>query len=111
MRGDQHALAAQYARQNLLHVTGQHPRCGILQALAARRRHVIRAAPEMYPLLAPFLDGRGPRDAGELTVVALVEMRIAYNRDAGLLEFIKDNVERPLGAFQRRCETHVETHP
>ena len=55
VRRHQHALAAQHARQNFLDVIGQHARQRVLQALAAGRRDVIGAAPDVHLLLAPFL--------------------------------------------------------
>ena len=55
VRRDQHPLAAQHRRQNVLAVIGERAGDGVLEALAAGRLDVIAAPPLVDLLLAPFL--------------------------------------------------------
>src|SRR5262245_21564851 len=108
MRGHEHVLAAQHARQNFLDVVRQHARRGILEALAARRRHVIGAPPDLDLLLAPFLARIVLVKAREVTVITLVERQVLDHRDVALAHLLKDEVERTLRTLECRGVTDVE---
>src|SRR5262249_24645429 len=73
-------------------------RQGVLQALAARRRHVIGAAPGMDLLLAEASRRVLLVEAGELAIIALVEGAVADRLESRLTDFLEDQRQRVLGA-------------
>jgi hypothetical protein len=106
---DQHGLAAQHAGQDLGHVVGPDAGAGVLEALAAGRRHVVGAAPDVDLLLAPFLAGVVLVEAGEIAIVTLVERLVADHLEIGLADALEDDqVQRVLGADQVGGEGNIE---
>src|SRR5262249_18444627 len=79
-----------------------------LEALAARRRHVVGAAPDMDLLLAPALARIVLVEAGEIAIVAFVEREVFPGREAGLADLREQQIERMLGAREHRGERDVE---
>jgi hypothetical protein len=92
-------------------VIGQHPRGGVLQALAARRRHVVGPPPDMDLLLAPFRAGVVLVEARQLAVVALVQRHVAMSRQGGLAKLIEDKGAGVLRALQVGGEGDIEGDP
>ena len=89
-------------------VVGPHARQRIFQAFAAGRWDIVRAAPIADLRLAPFLAGFVFVQSRKLTVVALIQGRIAHDRNVGLIKLGEDDVERVLGALQDAGECDVE---
>ena len=83
-------LAAQHMRLHVVQIIGPDARAGVLQALAAGRRDVVGAAPDMHLLLAPFGAGVVLVEAGEVAIVALVERLVADGLQAGLADRVED---------------------
>src|SRR5690606_30265361 len=85
-----------------------HPRAGVAQALAAGRRRVVGAAPDVHLLLAPL----GARvvlvEARQVAIVALVERLVADGFEPALTDGGEDVVAGPLRADERRGEGNVE---
>ena len=73
-----------------------------------RRRHVIRAAPDLHLPLAVLLGGLRLVQALQRAVVALVEPPGVDDRDPHLVELIQRDPERADGAFEDGCVGHVE---
>ncbi len=63
----------------------------------------------MHLLLTPFLAGVVLVEAGQITVIALVQGLIAHDRNAGLAHFGKREIERALRPLQRRCVGDIES--
>src|SRR5262249_29181747 len=108
VRSHEQALAPQHARQNLLDVVGQYARRGVLEALAAWRRNIVGAPPDMNLLLAPFLARIVLIEAGEVAIVALVKRQILDHRNVALAHLLKDEVEGALRTLERRGVADVE---
>src|ERR1035437_5841625 len=104
-------LAAQHARQDFLDVIGQHARGGVAQTLAAGRRDVVGAAPDVHLLLAPFLARVVLVETDQLAVVALVERLVLEHRNFRLAQFLEHQIERALRADQRGVEVNVQLDP
>ncbi|MEH2618899.1 hypothetical protein V1285_003845 [Bradyrhizobium sp. AZCC 1620] len=111
MGGDQRALSAQHAGQDLLHIIGQRARQRILQAFAAGRRHVVGAAPDQHLVLAPFLAGVILVEARQVAVVAFVEREVFRRRQSGLPDLGEHQLQRMLRPCQVRGEGNVERQP
>ena len=77
VRRDQHALAREHIRLDVVHVIGQRAGQRIFQAFAAGRRHIIGAAPDMDLLFAPFLARVVLVEAGQIAIIALVQGLVA----------------------------------
>ena len=105
---DQHTLAAQHVRQDVLAVIGKSARDSVLQALAAGRGHVIAATPQMDLLLAPFLAGVVLVEPAKIAIIALVERLVPMLWQARLRHFGKREGKRMLCAGQRRSVGDVE---
>src|SRR5665811_1372068 len=101
-------LTAQHARQDFLDVIGQHARGGVAQTLAAGRRDVVGAAPDVHLLLAPFLARVVLVETDQLAVVALIERLVLEHGNFGLAQFLQHEVERALRADERGGEGNVE---
>ena len=82
MGGDEHALAAQDVRLDVVDVVGPDAGAGVAERLAAGRRDGVGAAPDVDLLLAPFRARVVLVEAGEIAVVALVERLVAGDRAA-----------------------------
>ena len=108
MRDHHHALAAQHARQDFLHVIRQHARGRVPQAFAARRRDVVGAAPYQHLLVAPFLARIVLVEADEIAIVALVQRLILEDRDFVLAHLGEHQIERALRALERGGEGDIE---
>jgi hypothetical protein len=108
VRRDDDLLAAHDGRQDVEDVVGPDAGAGILQRLAAGRRHVIGTAPDLDLLLAPL----GARivlvEAGEVAIVALVQGKVADRRQIGLAELAEDQLQRVLGAGEFGGEGETE---
>ena len=78
--GDQRRARPGAHRLDLLHCNRATCAPRILQALAARRRHLVGAAPDLHLLLTPFVAGVVLVEAGQIAVVAFVQRQIAGDR-------------------------------
>src|SRR5690606_21548614 len=81
------------------------------QALAAGRRDVVRATPDMHLLLAPPGAGVVLVEAGKIAVVALVQRLVADGFEAALTDAVEDDGAGLLRPDERRGEGDVEAEP
>ena len=89
MRDNQHIFAAQHVRLHVVHVIGPDARTGIAQAFTAGRRNVIRPAPDMHLLFAPFDASVVLVEAGQVAIIALVQGLVADCFKAGLADLFE----------------------
>ena len=108
MRRDKDRLACLDGRQDVLVKVGQHTVGCELERLAARRGHIERAAPHVHLLLAPLLAGVVLVQAGELTVVTLVQGLVLGHREVLLADGLQLDRKRLLRPLQRRRECLVK---
>ncbi len=108
VRGNQDALAAQDGRQHGLAIIGQDPGNRILQAFAARRRHIVGPPPNLHLVLAPSPARIILVEAGQIAVIAFVQGLIGGRCKPGLSEFLEHQVQRRMGAQQSRGEGAVK---
>src|SRR5271169_2927863 len=102
MRRHQNTLAAKNGGENVLTIIGERAGDGVLETFPAGRLDVVTAPPFVNLLLAPFLARIVLVEADEIAVVALVERLIAAFGQAGQAQFGEGQIERMLGADQRR---------
>jgi hypothetical protein len=92
-------MAITMARSEL---PGQGAGRGVLEAFAARRRHIIGPAPDQHLLFAPL----GARivlvEAAEIAIVAFIERDVPDDREIEDAHFLEHQVQRVLGAAQSR---------
>src|SRR5260370_7642210 len=104
MRGDEHALPIQHGRQDVLAIIGKGARDRVLEALAAGRRDVVAAPPDLHLLLAPALTGIILVEAVEIAVVALVERLVGARRQSRLAALFHAHPPRVLRPAQRPAQ-------
>ena len=108
MSRHQRALAPHDTRQNLLNVVRQHAGRGVAQALAAGRRDVVGAPPDVHLLFAPALARVVLVEADEVAIVALVERLVGQHRNVALAHLFHNEIERARRPLERRRERNVE---
>ena len=111
MGGDEHGLAGLDQRGDLGLVIGQDTGRRILEAFAARRGHVIGAAPDMDLLLAPFFPRVILVEPGEIAIVALIERLVLHDLDIALAKLGKHEAVRFLRARKFGGEGDIKRKP
>ena len=92
-------------------IVGDHTLGRILQALAARRRYVEAAPPDIHLLLAPAVAGLVLVEPTQIAVMALVQRLAAHDVEVGLADLRENDFQRSLGALQDARVSGVETQP
>lgn len=108
MSGNNDVLALLDKGEDLLVVVGPDTLSGELERLTTGRGDVVASAPDVDLLLTPLLPGVVLVQAGELTVVTLVEGLVLVDGDVLLTDLLELDAKGGLSTLEGRGESDVE---